>query len=215
MRLFLAWTLGASSPKQISSGSIRKILVSVKFVTAILGPEMGAPILWTRGQNALFLQEKPMSVKFLVWGGGGGTLGFGGGECRFYFYGRADFSGSNKSHERSCHQPARNSSKRIPRSSLAMMRSASLAVSRSTPTATCITCSDLGCRDDTTQTYELETGIGGGGSNLQKLEGGGWKFKFPGAPEIDPFLQRFYRKSSIWGSKEAFEGQLSGRVPPL
>ena len=29
-----------------------------------------------------------MSVKFLLLGGGG----FGGGECRFYFYGRADFS---------------------------------------------------------------------------------------------------------------------------
>ena len=42
-------------------------------------------------KNALFLQEKPMSIKFLVLGGGG-ILGFGGGECRFYFYGRADFS---------------------------------------------------------------------------------------------------------------------------
>ena len=33
-----------------------------------------------------------MSIKFLVLGGG--ILGFllGGGECRFYFYGRADFS---------------------------------------------------------------------------------------------------------------------------
>ena len=35
-----------------------------------------------------------MSIKFLVFLGGG-ILGFGGrgGECRFYFYGRADFSG--------------------------------------------------------------------------------------------------------------------------
>ena len=35
-----------------------------------------------------------MSIKFLLLGGGGfGVLGFwGGGECRFYFYGRADFS---------------------------------------------------------------------------------------------------------------------------
>ena len=42
-------------------------------------------------KNALFLQEKAMSIKFLVLGGG--ILGFGGGgECRFYFYGRADFS---------------------------------------------------------------------------------------------------------------------------
>ena len=30
---------------------------------------------------------KTVSVKFPVFGGG-----FGGGECRFYFYGRADFS---------------------------------------------------------------------------------------------------------------------------
>ena len=35
-----------------------------------------------------------MSIKFLVvLGRGGGTLGFlGGGECRFDFYGRGDFS---------------------------------------------------------------------------------------------------------------------------
>ena len=35
-----------------------------------------------------------MSIKFLVSGGGGGYFGFGGGggKCRFYFYGRADFS---------------------------------------------------------------------------------------------------------------------------
>ena len=34
-----------------------------------------------------------MSIKFLVLGGGG-ILGFGGGggKCRFYFYGRGDFS---------------------------------------------------------------------------------------------------------------------------
>ena len=33
-----------------------------------------------------------MSIKFLLFfGGGGGYFGFGG-ECRFYFYGREDFS---------------------------------------------------------------------------------------------------------------------------
>ena len=32
-----------------------------------------------------------MSIKFLVLGGGG-YFGLGGGECRFYLYGRADFS---------------------------------------------------------------------------------------------------------------------------
>ena len=38
---------------------IRKLLVSVKFLSAILGPEMAAPILWTPRKNASVLQEKP------------------------------------------------------------------------------------------------------------------------------------------------------------
>ena len=73
------------------SPSFRIILVSVKFVSAILGPEMGAPILWTPEKNACFLQEKPcpQNSPFL-----GGFWGGRGGECRFYFYGRADFSDS-------------------------------------------------------------------------------------------------------------------------
>ena len=51
---------------------------------------MGAPILWAPGEIALFLQEKTaMPIKFLILGG---YLGFlGGGELRFYFYGREDF----------------------------------------------------------------------------------------------------------------------------
>ena len=32
-----------------------------------------------------------MSIKFFV-SGGGGIFGFGGGGCRFYFYGRGHFS---------------------------------------------------------------------------------------------------------------------------
>ena len=76
--------------------SIRKILVSVKFLSAILGPERGASILWTPGQKCVLAAGKTMSIKFLVLGGGG-YFGFGGGQCRFYFYGRADFSdGSGK-----------------------------------------------------------------------------------------------------------------------
>ena len=35
-----------------------------------------------------------MSIKFLVLGGGG-ILGWGG-ECRFYFYGREDFSDKHR-----------------------------------------------------------------------------------------------------------------------
>ena len=37
--------------------SFRKILVSAKFVSAILGPEMGASILWTPGNKTFFLQD--------------------------------------------------------------------------------------------------------------------------------------------------------------
>ena len=65
--------------------------MSEKFLSAILGPEMAAPILWARGKIAFFLQENPLSIKFLVLGGGYfGVLG--GGGCRFDFYGREDFS---------------------------------------------------------------------------------------------------------------------------
>ena len=39
------------------------------------------------------------------------------------------------------------------------------------------------------------------GSRGQILEGGGENFEVPGAPEIDLFLPRFYRKSPIWGVK--------------
>ena len=35
-----------------------------------------------------------MSIKFLVLGGGGNWFFGGGGKCRFYFYGREDFSES-------------------------------------------------------------------------------------------------------------------------
>ena len=65
--------------------------MSVKFLSAILGPEVGASILWAPGEMRSFCR-KPMSIKFCILGGGG-ILGFGGGgECRSYFYGRADFS---------------------------------------------------------------------------------------------------------------------------
>ena len=57
------------------------------FLSAILGPEMAAPILWARGKNSFFLQDKPMSIKFLVLRGGGGILCFwgGGGEVAILF----------------------------------------------------------------------------------------------------------------------------------
>ena len=40
--------------------------------------------------------------------------------------------------------------------------------------------------------------------------------KFSGAPEIDPFLQRFCRKSSIWGSKvQVFDPSVRHVLTPL
>ena len=69
------------------STSIRKILVSVKCLSAILGPQMAASILWTPGIFAFFLQENLHVHKIPRFRGG--YLGFFlGGECRLYFYGR-------------------------------------------------------------------------------------------------------------------------------
>ena len=51
----------------------RKILVSVKFVSAILGPEMAAQIFWTPAKKCVLSAGKPMSIKFRVLGGGGGS----------------------------------------------------------------------------------------------------------------------------------------------
>ena len=68
----------------------RKILVSVKFLSAIQGPEMGASILWTPGKMRSFCRKNPMSIKFLVLGGG--ILGFGGGgSADFIFMGARNF----------------------------------------------------------------------------------------------------------------------------
>ena len=62
--------------------------MSVEFLSAILGPEMGASILWTPGKKTSVLQEKPMSIKFLVLGAGGGIFWFwGGGSADFIFMG--------------------------------------------------------------------------------------------------------------------------------
>ena len=65
--------------------------MSVKFLSAILGQEMAAPILWTPGK-CVRSAGKAMSIKFLVLGGGGYFGFWGGGSGRFYFYGREDFS---------------------------------------------------------------------------------------------------------------------------
>ena len=48
---------------------------------------------YVRLENAFFLQEKPMPIKFLVWGGGGVFwVFFGGGSADFIFMGARIFS---------------------------------------------------------------------------------------------------------------------------
>ena len=71
-------------------GYVRKILVSVKFLSAILGPEMAAPILWTPGKMRPFCRKSHVH-KIPRFFGGGGILGFWGGECRFIFMGTRIF----------------------------------------------------------------------------------------------------------------------------
>ena len=53
------------------------------------------------------------------------------------------------------------------------------------------------------------------GVKSPKIRGGGENFEFSGVPEFEPFLQKFYRISSIWGSKyPSFPRTTFGRVPP-
>ena len=99
-----AANLGSTLPGTLSTPSVsffwnrqlqpfRKILMSVKFVFAIPGPEMAAPILWAPGKMRSFCRKNHVH-KIPRFRGGGGYLGLGGGggKCRFYFYGREDFS---------------------------------------------------------------------------------------------------------------------------
>ena len=52
------------------------------------GAGMAAPILWTPGKMRSFCRKTHVHKIPRFWGGFWG----GGGECRFYFYGREDFS---------------------------------------------------------------------------------------------------------------------------
>ena len=61
----------ARPPKPVLEASdIREILVSVKFLPAILGPEMATPILWAPEKIAFFLQENRRAHKIPRFGGG-------------------------------------------------------------------------------------------------------------------------------------------------
>ena len=69
---------------QIRSLRVRKIL------SAILGPEMAAPILRTPGK-CVRSAGKAKSIKFLVLVGGGVFWGLGGGSADFIFMGARIF----------------------------------------------------------------------------------------------------------------------------
>ena len=70
---------------------VRKILVSVNFfVSAILGPEMAAPILWTPGKMPSFCR-KTYVHKIPRFRGGGIFWVWGGGSADFIFMGAGIF----------------------------------------------------------------------------------------------------------------------------
>ena len=75
----------------VHSDGIQKNLVSVKFVSAILGPEMAAPILWTPGKMCSFCRKNPVHKIPRFRGGGYFWFGGGGGSADFFFYGRGFF----------------------------------------------------------------------------------------------------------------------------
>ena len=86
--------------------SIRKILVSAKFVSANLGPEMAAPILWTPGEMRSFCRKTCVHKIPRFRGGGILGLGGGGGSADFIFMGARIFlSLRHKRRERNnCHK---------------------------------------------------------------------------------------------------------------
>ena len=59
--------------------------MSVKFLSAILGPEMAAPILWTPRISVFFLQENLHVHKIPRFRGG--VFWVGGGSADFIFMG--------------------------------------------------------------------------------------------------------------------------------
>ena len=71
---------------------IRKILlVSVKFLSAILGPEMAAPIFWAPGKMRSFCRKNHVHKIPAFEGGGIWGFGKGGGSADFIFMGARVF----------------------------------------------------------------------------------------------------------------------------
>ena len=94
LALSLVWFAGATPERSIEKKSFsikRNILVSVKFfLSAILGPEMGAPIIWAPGVFAFFLQENLHVHKIPIFRGDF-VFFFGGGSADFIFMGAGSF----------------------------------------------------------------------------------------------------------------------------
>ena len=63
--------------------------MSVKFVSAILGPEMAAPILWAPGKMFRFCRKT--NVHKIPRFGGGGVFWVGGGSADFIIIGAGIF----------------------------------------------------------------------------------------------------------------------------
>ena len=80
----------AHSPKPPNTVSswIRNILVSVKLFVRNSGAGNGCANFMGAKKNAFFLQEKPMSIKFLLLGG---VLGGGGGVPILFLWARGFF----------------------------------------------------------------------------------------------------------------------------
>ena len=69
----------------------RILLVSVKCLSAILGPEMAAPILWTPGKMRPFCRKNHVHKIPRFRGGVFWVLGGGGGSADFIFMGARIF----------------------------------------------------------------------------------------------------------------------------
>ena len=70
--------VGCAPQGSCDNPRFKKILVSVKFLSAILGPEMGASILWTPGKMRSFCRKNHIH-KIPRFRGGGIWVFFWGG----------------------------------------------------------------------------------------------------------------------------------------
>ena len=80
------YTLGPAKTYYQKNPRVRKIRVRNS------GAGNGCANFMDACKKCVLSAGKTMSIKFLVLGRGGIWGFFGGGECRFYFCGRADFS---------------------------------------------------------------------------------------------------------------------------